>query len=87
MLRKTQRRAWKALSRVRRSRRPLRRPHSARRGPRERPVAARESRVCVRSGLRAALAVIALSPPGLRPRARLGGEARRESGERATEER
>ena len=84
----TQRRAWKALSRLRRSRRPLRRPHSARRGPRERPVAARgEPGVSAQWPARCLGAEIALSPPRLRPRA---SEARRrgegESAERATEE-
>ena len=56
MLRKTQRRAWKALRGVGRLRRPLRRPHSARRGPRECPPwRLGGGRVCLRSGLRAAL--------------------------------
>ena len=76
MLRKTQRRAWKALRGVGRLRRPLRRPHSARRGPRECPPwRLGESRVYLRSGLRAALG--RNRPLGSAPeRMRLGGEAR-----------
>ena len=77
----TQRRAWKALSIERRLRlrRPLRRPHSARRGPRECPPwRLGEGLVCLRSGLRAALGQKSRSRPlGSAPeRVRLGGEAR-----------
>ena len=79
MLRKTQRRAWKALSRLRRSHRPLRRPHSARRGPRERPMAARgEPGVSAQWPARCLGGQKSRSRPlGSAPeRVRLGGEAR-----------
>ena len=75
---RTQRRAWKALSRLRRSRRPLRRPHSARRGPRERPVAARgEPGVSAQWPARCLGQKSRSRPLGSAPeRVRLGGEAR-----------
>ena len=74
----TQRRAWKALSRLRRSRRPLRRPHSARRGPRERPVAAwGEPGVSAQWPARCLGQKSRSRPLGSAPeRVRLGGEAR-----------
>lgn len=77
----TQRRAWKALE-VESwtcSRRPLRRPHSARRGPRERPVAARgEPGVAAQWPARCLGAGRSALAPRLRPpeRVRLGGGAR-----------
>ena len=78
VLRKTQRRAWKALRGVGRLRRPLRRPHSARRGPRERPVAARgEPGVSAQWPARCLGQKSRSRPSAPAPeRVRLGGEAR-----------
>jgi len=70
--------AWKALRGVGRLRRPLRRPHSARRGPRERPVAARgEPGVFAQWPARCLGQKSRSRPLGSAPeRVRLGGEAR-----------